>query len=108
MASSIDTASALEKMRDTWDEKTQQPKTYGLRFVSKNGFREIYNARKAVKNPQQRAEGTPTGGQHANLQFKGLVQVYDDDIKEFRDIKFAQIIAFRDHNSTQWIPVKLI
>lgn len=108
MAQLIDTASALEKMRDTWDEKTQQPKTYGLRFNTKNGFREIYNARKAVKNPQQKAEGNPGGRNHAHLQFKGLVQVYDDDIKEFRDIKFAQIIAFRDYNSTQWQPVKLI
>lgn len=108
MAQTIDTASALEKMRDTWDESTQQPKTYGLRFVSKNGFREIYNARKAVKNPQQKADGTTGGGQHAHLKFKGLVQVYDDDIKEFRDIKFAQIIAFRDYNSTAWQLVKLI
>ena len=108
MAQTIDTASALEKMRDTWDESTGQPKTYGLRFVSKNGFREIYNARRAVKNPQQRAEGVQSGPKHAHLQFKGLVQVYDDDIKEFRDIKFAQIIAFRDYNSTQWQLVKLI
>jgi len=105
----IDIATALEKMRDTWDEIREEPKTYGLRFVSKNGFREIYNARRGVKNPQQKAkpEGKRTR-QHAHLKMRGLVQVFDDDIKQFRDIKFSNIIAFRDYNTKEWIFTKLI
>lgn len=104
----IDTASALSKMNDTWDEKTSQPKTYGLRFCSKNGFREIYNARKGVRHPQQKFEARKSEGGHANLKLNGLVQVFDDDIQQFRDIKYAQIIAFRDHNSSTWQQIKLI
>lgn len=104
----IDTASALSNMNDTWDEKTSQPKTYGLRFGSKNGFREMYNARKGVRHPQQKREERKSTGTHTNLKLSGLVQVFDDDIQEFRDIKFAQIIAFRDHNSSTWQLVKLI
>jgi len=104
----IDAASALAKMNDTWDESSSQPKTYGLRFGSKNGFREIYNARKGVKNPQQKYEERKSSAPHTNLKLSGLVQVFDDDIQQFRDIKFAQIIAFRDHNSSSWQLVKLI
>jgi hypothetical protein len=108
MSSVIDTASALAKMNDTWDERTSSPKTYGLRFGSQKGFREIYNARKGVRHPQQKREERKTTGNHANLKLSGLVQVFDDDIQQFRDIKFAQIIAFRDHNSSTWQPIKLI
>lgn len=100
----IDTASALSKMNDTYDHESNQVKTYGIRFISKAGFREIFNARKAVKEPKQQGK---VRHKSSNKKLNGLVQVYDEDIKEFRDIKFAQIVAFRDYKSKQWIPVRL-
>lgn len=104
----IDTASALAKMNDTWDHSSDSVKTYGLRFISKNGFREIYNARKAVKEPKQHGkEPADNKRGKSNKKLHGLVQVYDDDTKQFRDIKFAQIVAFRDYKAKQWIPVRL-
>ena len=102
----IDTASALAKLNDTWDHEANEVKTYGLRFVSKGGFREIYNARKGVKEPKQQGKTTPNKRGKSQKKFNGLVQIYDDDIKQFRDITFANIIAFRDYNSTKWILVR--
>jgi hypothetical protein len=104
----IDTASALSKMNDTYDHVREEVKTYGLRFVSKNGFREIYNARKGVKHPKQQSKSDTSKRGKSNKKFNGLVQVFDDDIQQFRDIKFAQIVAFRDYKEKTWIPVKLI
>lgn len=104
----IDTASALARMNDTYDHQSEEVKTYGIRFVSKNGFREIYNARKGVKHPKQESKPNPNNRGKSQKKLNGLVQVFDDDIQEFRDIKFAQIIAFRNHKESVWIPVKLI
>jgi hypothetical protein len=104
----IDTASALRKLDDTWDEINGCVKTYGLRFISKKGFREIYNARKGVKNPQQQYKEAAKGNQgNSHKKFGGLVQIFDDDIKQFRDIKYANIVAFRDYKSKEWIRVRL-
>lgn len=105
MHSEIDTATALAKMNDTYDHVSDVVKTYGLRFNTRKGFREIYNARKGVKEPKQ--EGKNSGRGKSHKKFNGLVQVYDDDTSRFRDIKFAQIIAFRDYKEKTWIPVKL-
>lgn len=104
----IDLASALAKMNDTWDENLGIEKTYGLRFIKDGGvFREIYNARKGVRHPQQKSKPSNKTRAHANLKFSGLVQVFDNDIKEFRDIAFDSIVAFRDYKSTKWQAVKL-
>lgn len=102
----IDTATALNLMNDTYDLERDQVKTFGLRFISKGGFREIYNARKGVKHPkQQRAKQTNRGKSHK--KYHGVVQIFDEDIQEFRDIKFAGIVGFRDYNTTEWIRVRL-
>lgn len=105
----IDTASALAKMNDTWDENLQCEKTYGIRFIKDGGvFREIYNARKGVKHAQQQGKTPDKTRAHANLKFSGLVQVYDNDLKQFRDIAFDCILAFRDHNTTTWQRTRLV
>jgi hypothetical protein len=103
----IDTASALAKMNDTWDEIQDREKTYGLRFITEKGFREIYNARKGVKFPQQKGKPSAEPRNNSNKKFSGLVQVYDADLKQFRDIFFDCIIAFRDYNDTTWQRVRL-
>lgn len=103
----IDTASALAKMNDTFDESKEVVKTYGLRFISEKGFREIYNARKGVKHPQQQGKPGTEIRQNSNKKFSGLVQVYDEDLKQFRDIFFDCIIAFRDYQTDQWIKTRL-
>lgn len=110
MLTEIDTASALSKMNDTFDHVGDVVKTYGLRFNTRNGFREIYNARKGVKEPKQQGKkktDTQTSRGKSHKKLNGLVQVFDDDTKQFRDIKFAHIIAFRDYKSKVWIPVRL-
>ena len=107
MSNEIDTASALARMNDTYDHDAGEVKTYGIRFISKKGFREIYNARKGVKEPKQQGKASTTNQGKSHKKFNGLVQIYDDDIKQFRDIKFAQIIAFRNYKETTWIPVRL-
>ena len=104
----IDTASALSKMNDTWDEALGEEKTFGIRFVKEGGqFREIYNARKSVKFPQQQGKPIENNRGKSNKKFNGLVQVYDNDLKQFRDIFFDCIVAFRDHKSTQWTQIRL-
>lgn len=105
----IDTASALAKMNDTWDHDTDQVKTFGLRFFKEGGvFREIFNARKGVKHPQQKASSPSSGNRgRSHKKLNGLVQVFDDDKREFRDIPYDCIVAFRDYNSDQWIPTRL-
>lgn len=104
----IDTASALMKMNDTYDHELDRVKTYGLRFITKKGFREIYNARKGVKEPKHQSKSTPTNNRgRSNKKFSGTVQVYDEDLRQFREPFFSDIIAFRDYNSTTWIPVRL-
>jgi len=103
----IDTASALAKMNDTWDESASEEKTYGIRFATEKGFREIYNARKSVKFPQQQGKPIENNRGKSNKKFNGLVQVYDNDLKQFRDIFFDCILAFRDYKSTQWTRTRL-
>lgn len=107
MSFEIDTASALSKMNDTYDHIEDCVKTYGIRFVSKGGFREIYNARKGVKEPKQESKPNPNNRGKSHKKLNGLVQIYDEDIRQFRDIKYAQIVAFRDHKKKEWIPVRL-
>jgi hypothetical protein len=103
----IDTASALARLNDTWDESLSVEKTYGLRFITEKGFREIYNARKGVKFAQQKGKPNDTNRGKSNKKFSGLVQVYDNDLKQFRDIFFDCIVAFRDYKDSKWIRIRL-
>lgn len=104
----IDLVSALQKISsDTYDEALGCAKTYGLRFISGDGFREYYNVRKNVKEPRHQEKKNSDNRGKSNKKMFGLVPVYDEDRKVFRDIKYANILAFRDYKSDKWIRVIL-
>lgn len=103
----IDISSALRMLNDTWDYDKDQVKTYGLRYYVPSGeMHERYNCRKSVKNPKQKAEENISRRGKSDKRFSGVVQIYDNDTSEFRDIPVAQIVYFRPYESKEWIRIK--
>ena len=94
----------MNKFDDLVDEGRNKTKTYGIRFIRRDGFaREIFNARKNVKMPN--AEKAERGKFRYNMKFHGTILLFDDDAEEFRSVKVAQIFQFRDYNSEKWFDV---
>jgi hypothetical protein len=95
---------------DAWDWDLEKPKTYGLKYYTESGELRIrYNCRKNVKNIhhlKQRGESTHSERGKWDRAIKGLVQIYDEDTQEHRAIQAAQIVYFRNHGETKWIPIK--
>lgn len=113
MSNAISIVDALNLMNnDAWDWEKDIPKTFGFKYVSKDGqIRTRYNCRKNVKNLhllKQRHDPNPTHSNRGryNRAPKGLVLLYDVDTEEYRDISLAQIIYFRNHGSKQWLKIK--
>ncbi len=79
---------------------------YGIRFITKEGrVKEIYHCRKNVKQVQHGNTPDPKGRGSYNLKFHGIVRLWDENAEQFLNAKLAHIVQFRDHNSTQWIPI---
>ena len=104
---SVDIASALRMMNDTFDYDADKVKTYGLRYYVPSGERhERYNCRKNVKHPKQKYEEQAGRRGKSDKRFAGVVQIFDEDTSEFRDIPVAQIVYFRPYQSKEWLRIK--
>jgi hypothetical protein len=103
----IDIATALRMMNDTYDYDKDQVKTYGLKYYVPSGERhERFNCRKNVRHPKQRADESLTRRGKSDKRFAGVVQIFDHDTSEIRDIPVSQIVYFRMYQSTQWLKIK--
>lgn len=93
-----------------WDWDRDEPKTYGLKYVTSKGLiRTRYNCRKNVKNIhtlKQKRDTTHSNRHNYDRAIKGLVQIYDEDTQEYRDISAANIIYFRNHGESRWLRIK--
>lgn len=100
----IDIGTVLNKLDIATSDDSEKVKTFGIRFVTRDGrVREIYDARKNVKLPRESGEGSSKRGKsHYNLKFHGTVKLYDENTEEYRDVKKAHMIQFREHNTTFW------
>ncbi len=99
-----DIASCLKRLNVTYDDRTNEVMQYGLRVLTKTGeVREIHG-RKNVKSPKQGLSGAlePRGKMLYNLNYNGLVQMWDEELHDYRAIKAACILQFRDHKSKVW------
>lgn len=108
MPKSIDIASVLKQFDLVFDEKTQQVKTMGIRYVTASGkIGEIFDARKNVKNPKAGTtdKESPRSKQKYRLKEYGAMKLFNENSEEYRDIKVAHMIEFRPHNSKVWIPI---
>jgi hypothetical protein len=104
----IDIGSVLNKFDDTYDEKKNEVKSYGIQFITDEGRVRTMHCRKGVKAPkQQLTEGgnQERGKFRFNLKRNGTIMLHDIDINKTRTPKVAAIFAFRDHKSTNWLKV---
>jgi hypothetical protein len=108
MAKSIDIGSVLKSFDLVIDEKTNQVRTLGIRYVTASGkVGEIFDARKNVKNPKAQitGESSPRSKQKYHLKEHGAMKLFNENTEEYRDIKVAHMIEFRPFNSKNWIPI---
>lgn len=104
----IDIGTVLNKFDDTYDERNQAVKEYGIRFITEDGRLRTMRCRKGVKAPQQQLvkEGNqPRGKFRFNLQYHGAILLHDLDINESRSPKVAMITQFKDYKSSTWVNV---
>ncbi len=100
----IDIATCLKRLNTTYDDRTNEVMQYGLKVLTKQGVVRELHGRKNVKSPKQglKKELEPRGKMLFNLNYHGLVQMWDEEIKDYRAIKAACILQFQDHNSKVW------
>lgn len=107
--SKIDIATVLKQFDNVYDDKSSVVKTFGIKFVTARGVvQEIFDARKNVKNPKAQTTGevNPRSKQKYHLQRHGCMKLYNEHSEEYRDVKVAQMVEFRSHNSQTWIPIR--
>ena len=106
--SKIDISTVLKQFDLVYDEKSNQVKTFGIRFITADGRKsEIHDARKNVKNPKAATTGevSPRTKQKYNLKRHGAMKLFNENTEEYRDVKVAHMIEFRPYNQKIWIPI---
>lgn len=103
----IDIGTVLNKFDDTYDESTNQVKTFGIKFVKSDGQVREMICRKSVKSPKQGKSGDlqERGKAKYNLKYHGAMMLFDEEIQSYRSVKVAHIFAFKDFRSDQWLDV---
>lgn len=106
MGGTIDIGTLLRKLNDTVDEKTQDTKVFGVRFLNANGDTRELIVRKNVKNPKQEPlQRAPRGKEQFHLQRNGVILVNAEGENHPRTIKTAMIYGFRDYKESYWLNV---
>lgn len=104
----IDIGTVLNKINDTYDERTTVVKSYGLMFITADGRVRTMDARKNVKSPKQglRQAQAPKAKGLFNLQRHGTILLEDLQKRESRTVKVATIFGFKDFNQSPWHNVR--
>jgi hypothetical protein len=96
----------LVKLNDTVDNQTTTVKTYGLRFITKEGEQREITCRKSTKMPKvEVSDQDKRGQQYYNLKRNGILLLEDINAGHPRSIKAAMIYGFRDYQSPIWLNV---
>ena len=100
----LDIATCLKRLNTTYDDRTGEVMQYGLKVLTKSGVVRELHGRKNVKAPKQGLKGDlqPRGKMLFNLNYHGLVQMWDEEIQDYRAIKAACILQFKDHKAKIW------
>lgn len=102
----IDIGTVLNKFNDTVDERTNQVKQYGIRFINDRGEQRELTCRKNIKSPRQGKEGSVDRGREMfNLKRNGVMLVRAEHEDHPRTIKTSMIYGFKDFNSQTWLNV---
>lgn len=97
--------SVLMKLNDTVDRETSAVKTFGIRFLSADGQREMH-CRKFTKMPKATlTDHDRRGRQYYNLQESGTLLLEDVEAGHPKSVKAAMIYGFRDYQSSKWLNV---
>lgn len=104
----IDIGTVLNKLSDTVDEFSNETKEFGLKVLVADGdVREMLCRKNAKLKSSSKQGGTHVKGKlNYNLQMKGALLLYDVEVKEFRSIKAACILQFKDFKSNDWLDVR--
>lgn len=106
MAERIDIGTVLNKVNDTYDEQSMEVKTFGIKFLNKDGDQRELTIRKNVKNPLQKQRSRDAKGkEQVHLQRNGVILVQAEGEDHPRMIKTAMIYGFRDFKSATWLNV---
>lgn len=106
----IDIGTILNKFDDTYDERSNEVKTYGIKYLKRkdgngNVLGSMVSCRKNVKNPKARLKGgnNERGKFRFNLKESGTILLHDESTGNTRSVKVSCIYAFRDHNGQRWL-----
>lgn len=93
----------LAKLNDTVDEQDSAVKTFGVRFINREGEKREIICRKHTKDATKKITGTDDRGKdYFNLQRNGVIILDDLDNGHPRTIKTAMIYGFKDYQSEGW------
>lgn len=103
----IDIATTLRKLNDTYDAKTNEVKEYALRVLVADGQVRTLLCRKNVRSPKRGLKGElqARGKIKYNINYNGLIMLWDEEVQAPRNIKAACIFQFQDFKSKQWLDV---
>lgn len=103
----IDIASALAILNESYDERTQQVNHCGIRFIDRNGLQHEYlEVRKNVKVEKRKSRKPVTRGRaEINLKRNGIIMLFPNDSDHPITPKVCMIYGFRKPNSKNWLNV---
>jgi hypothetical protein len=101
----ISIENVLVKLGDTVDSENLTVKTYGIRFLSAEGKREVI-CRKYTRTPKAQVSGQDPKGKHSfHLQLNGVVMLQFDGDDHPKYVYPAMIYGFQDYKSSKWLNV---
>ncbi len=105
----IDIGTALKKLADTYDEQTNEVKTFGIRFLKQGGEKREFSAcRKNVKLPSikyDHQKADPKSKGMYNLKYNGVIMLFDEDDQQPKNVPVSMIYQFKDFKSNTWLDV---
>lgn len=105
----IDIGTVLNKISDTVDERSNETKVFGLKFLTAEGLIREMQCRKSVKMPKAglKEEGaTRKGKMNYNLKVNGVLLLQDLEAQAPRSVKASCILQFKDFKTQHWEDVR--
>lgn len=103
----IDIRAVLAKIDQLTDDRTNQSRTFGIRFLTTKGISELIDCRKQVAETRSKAGGEfPSKGKmNYNRKRNGII-LLEAPGKPYRSVLVSTIFEFKDFLDTRWIRVR--
>ena len=103
----IDIRAVLAKIDQLTDDRTNEIRTFGVRFLTAKGVSELIDCRKQVAETRRKASGEfPSKGKmNYNRKRNGTI-LLEAPGKPYRSVLVSTIFEFKDFLDTRWIRVR--